>query len=338
MRAASWVRSTSSIACTVSRSRTWPRRRSRKWELGQAGEDNGLLLVLVMEDRKSRFEVGYGLEGSITDVHARRALDDYLAPRMRAGDPAGAIVDAFDYLSRPEANTVPGPVASGLMNEAAASESPSERVAPLSYRLGQALVILIAFAAAMVALHPFDNWWRRRCIAKLLRADPSLPLKSDPLASEELETDVQSETKKKDGPVILIASLLFIAAFPTIFAFAVFTDYPKTFWGFLAAPPVLLILGTYLSNRKYSSLARYRQYFDRLAEERRALIAKGHMEETSPGVFKYTAAYHEARRASAQRSSSSSSSSSSRSSSRSSSSRSSSRGGRSGGGGSSSGW
>ena len=71
-----------------------------KWQLGQAGVDNGLLLVLAMQDRKSRFEVGYGLEGTITDVAALHALDAYLAPKMRTGDTAGAIVDAFGYLSR----------------------------------------------------------------------------------------------------------------------------------------------------------------------------------------------------------------------------------------------
>ena len=70
------------------------------WKLGQAGVDNGLLLVLAMSDRKSRFEVGYGLEGTITDVAALHALDAYLAPKMREGDTAGAIVDAFGYLSR----------------------------------------------------------------------------------------------------------------------------------------------------------------------------------------------------------------------------------------------
>lgn len=46
-----------------------------QWQLGQQGVDNGLLLVLAIDDRRSRFEVGYGLEGSITDVAARQALD-----------------------------------------------------------------------------------------------------------------------------------------------------------------------------------------------------------------------------------------------------------------------
>ncbi|WP_267118461.1 TPM domain-containing protein, partial [Xanthomonas sacchari] len=60
----------------------------RTWRLGRQGSDNGLLLVLAMQDRRSRFEVGYGLEGVLPDVVARHALDDYLAPRLRQGDTA----------------------------------------------------------------------------------------------------------------------------------------------------------------------------------------------------------------------------------------------------------
>ena len=71
-----------------------------KWELGKKGVDNGLLLVLAIRDRKSRFEVGYGLEGPIPDLVAAHALQHYLAPRMREGDVAGAIVDSFAFLAR----------------------------------------------------------------------------------------------------------------------------------------------------------------------------------------------------------------------------------------------
>ncbi len=43
----------------------------RKWKLGAIKKDNGLLLVLAMNNRKSRFEVGYGLEGDLPDIIAR---------------------------------------------------------------------------------------------------------------------------------------------------------------------------------------------------------------------------------------------------------------------------
>ncbi len=48
----------------------------KKWKLGEAKKDNGVLLLLAMTDRKSRFEVGYGLEGELTDALTRRTLDE----------------------------------------------------------------------------------------------------------------------------------------------------------------------------------------------------------------------------------------------------------------------
>src|SRR5690606_8823387 len=66
-----------------------------KWGIGHSGKDNGLLLVLAMKDRRSRFEVGYGLEGDLPDLYARRALDHVLRPYMREGEVRTAVVMAF---------------------------------------------------------------------------------------------------------------------------------------------------------------------------------------------------------------------------------------------------
>ena len=46
-------------------------RQFREWGLGQAGEDNGILLLVARDDRKMRIEVGYGLEGTLTDLHSK---------------------------------------------------------------------------------------------------------------------------------------------------------------------------------------------------------------------------------------------------------------------------
>ncbi len=61
------------------------------WKLGQKGKDNGVLLVVVPDDRKMRIEVGYGLEGALTDVAASRIIRNVLAPAFREKDFAGGI-------------------------------------------------------------------------------------------------------------------------------------------------------------------------------------------------------------------------------------------------------
>ncbi len=56
-----------------------------RWKLGQKGKDNGLLFVLAVKDRASRFEVGYGLEGIITDRFTGQVGRDVLVPYFRKG-------------------------------------------------------------------------------------------------------------------------------------------------------------------------------------------------------------------------------------------------------------
>ena len=58
----------------------------RAWNLGQAGENNGVLLLVAPNDRKMRIEVGYGLEGTLTDLHSRLIIENVLVPAFRAGD------------------------------------------------------------------------------------------------------------------------------------------------------------------------------------------------------------------------------------------------------------
>jgi uncharacterized protein len=69
-----------------------------KWKLGAKGRDDGLLLLVAFEDRKLRIEVGYGLEGEITDAFTAGVIREVLAPAFRAGRPADGIDNAFDLL------------------------------------------------------------------------------------------------------------------------------------------------------------------------------------------------------------------------------------------------
>jgi uncharacterized protein len=55
----------------------------QKWRLGSKALDNGVLLVLFVEDRKVRIEVGYGLEATLTDAASAQIIREALAPRFR---------------------------------------------------------------------------------------------------------------------------------------------------------------------------------------------------------------------------------------------------------------
>ncbi len=61
------------------------------WKLGRRGRDNGVLVAVFLAERRVRIEVGYGLEGRLTDAASARILSEVLAPRFRSGDFAGGI-------------------------------------------------------------------------------------------------------------------------------------------------------------------------------------------------------------------------------------------------------
>jgi uncharacterized protein len=61
------------------------------WKIGRKKIDDGALLVVAKNDRKLRIEVGYGLEGALNDVTAKRIIDEVITPRFRNGDFAGGI-------------------------------------------------------------------------------------------------------------------------------------------------------------------------------------------------------------------------------------------------------
>lgn len=61
------------------------------WGLGKKGKDNGVLLLVAPSDRQVRIEVGYGLEGALTDAQSGRIITQVMAPLFKAGDFAGGI-------------------------------------------------------------------------------------------------------------------------------------------------------------------------------------------------------------------------------------------------------
>jgi uncharacterized protein len=68
------------------------------WKIGRKKIDDGALLVIAKDDRKLRIEVGYGLEGALTDVTARRIIDEIITPKFKSGDFAGGISAGIDRI------------------------------------------------------------------------------------------------------------------------------------------------------------------------------------------------------------------------------------------------
>lgn len=70
------------------------------WKVGRRKVDDGAILVIAKNDRRLRIEVGYGLEGSLTDATTRRIIDEEITPKFKAGDFAGGISAGVDRMIR----------------------------------------------------------------------------------------------------------------------------------------------------------------------------------------------------------------------------------------------
>lgn len=73
-------------------------RLAQQWRIGQKALDNGVILLVFLEDRKVRLEVGYGLEPVIPDIVAGALIRDTLAPRFREGRYAAGIEAATEAI------------------------------------------------------------------------------------------------------------------------------------------------------------------------------------------------------------------------------------------------
>ena len=85
----------------------------RNWKLGEKIRNNGVLLLVAPNERRVRVEVGYGLEGTLTDALAKVIIANAITPRFKAGDFGGGIsrgvddiitvltVDASEWQKRP---------------------------------------------------------------------------------------------------------------------------------------------------------------------------------------------------------------------------------------------
>lgn len=68
----------------------------RFWKLGEKNKNNGVLLLVAPNERRVRIEVGYGLEGTLTDALSAVIIANAITPRFKAGDFSGGITRGID--------------------------------------------------------------------------------------------------------------------------------------------------------------------------------------------------------------------------------------------------
>jgi uncharacterized protein len=83
-----------------------------KWKIGREKVDDGVLLLVAKDDRKLRIEVGYGLEGAIPDLYAKRIISEVISPKFKQGDFYGGLDAGVDKLiGLVDGEPLPEPVA-----------------------------------------------------------------------------------------------------------------------------------------------------------------------------------------------------------------------------------
>ena len=281
----------------------------RKWQLGTKGVDNGLLLVIAIDDRKSRIETGYGLEGDLPDVVARQILDDVFAPNMRQKNLKSAIVESFKAISE-------------VRNHQPLSHPVEQKIEDPS-GLPQGFTLWAVFATLLVFMPLVWNFFKRK--------------KMKPVLSQ-LSAEETANFNKVHRPTIFNLNRIsvFIIGFLLINPgiFIIILGYNLDWFKLSIIASVFSVI--YLTvvccifkikAQKYASVETLRAFIKAtLAKQearRQQMIADGLLVITVAGEYEYTEKY---RQQESRRSSSSSSSSSS------------SGGGRSGGGGASSSW
>jgi uncharacterized protein len=128
-----------------------------RWKVGQKKYDNGLVLFVFKEERTVRVEVGYGLEGTITDAFSSRVIREQVAPHFQQNDYAGGLNAAADAIIQ-KIRTGEEPVPPLQQQQPGASRGQQQTRGDIPFPL----VILILFMVFFVIVPMLTRGRRRR--------------------------------------------------------------------------------------------------------------------------------------------------------------------------------
>ncbi|HQY57205.1 MAG: TPM domain-containing protein [Nitrospira sp.] len=118
------------------------------WKLGRKGSDNGVLLLVSIKDRHIRLEVGYGLEGMLTDARSAQIIRNEIVPRFRAGDVPAGVTAGVQAILRTIEGTYSAP------EHPAATPSSSDTFANVAFAVILGIVVGLFFSRANRVVGP----------------------------------------------------------------------------------------------------------------------------------------------------------------------------------------
>lgn len=125
-----------------------------QWKLGQSGKDNGVLLLVSLDERKIRLEVGYGLEGSLTDAKSGFIIRNQIVPYFKEGDYAAGIMMGIQSVGA----VLSGSEEISVQQLQKSSSSRSSRSLPLNF----IIILMVLF------LNSFGRMGRRGGLLRML--------------------------------------------------------------------------------------------------------------------------------------------------------------------------
>jgi len=121
------------------------------WKIGKAKQDNGVLLLLSIEERKMRIEVGYGLEGALPDSLAQSILDNEMTPLLKAGNYDGAVAAGVHAIEAATLGEYSAPPASYI------SEGLGDWTFDNIFYVVIAMIFIFQWVASILARS--KSWW-----------------------------------------------------------------------------------------------------------------------------------------------------------------------------------
>jgi uncharacterized protein len=119
----------------------------RHWGIGQEGKDNGALLIVSRDDRKIRIEVGYGLEGSLTDANSKLIIENVIVPAFKAGDFEKGIADGVAaVLALVNEGELPADIAESGLATDESGDLPEWAILPIIVIFALVLIFFLFFA------------------------------------------------------------------------------------------------------------------------------------------------------------------------------------------------